>query len=70
MALIDNIPEPSDEQLRIFELWWVNHEHPGYRRIWSGGVDVTDQDPATWPQYWRDPAVYSRSRAGRGSRHG
>jgi hypothetical protein len=70
MAFIDDIPEPTDEELHIFEMWWVNHEHPGYRRIWANGVDVTDQDPATWPQYWRDPALYSRSRTGRSSRRG
>ena len=69
MALIDDIPEPTDEELYIFELWWANHEHPSYRRIRDGGVDITDQEPATWPEYWRDPAVHSRYRSGRSTRH-
>lgn len=25
---------------------------PGYTRVWSGGRDVTDEDPASWPWPW------------------
>jgi hypothetical protein len=74
MALIDDIPEPSDAEYREYLHWWELGpgvaNHPVHRRVWSDGVDVTDRDPMTWPALWRTPEIYRRSRAGRSSRMG
>lgn len=48
--------------------WWECGGHAPWRRVWNEGVDVTDQDSATWPAQWQ-PGWESRTRARR-SRHG
>jgi hypothetical protein len=30
--------------------------------VWRSGVDVTDEDPETWPLLWRKPKAYQRYR--------
>ena len=74
MALIDNIPEPTEHQYREYLNWWQlgpgAANHPVHRRVWANGVDVTDQDPSTWPALWRDVESHRGARAGRRSRMG
>jgi len=65
MAIIDEIPELTDREIAIDTRWWDCGMHPPTRRVWRDGVDVTDEDPSTWPALWQ-PGVTIRS--ARGSR--
>lgn len=35
---------------------------PPWTRVWDEGVDVTDQDPSTWPYPWNDEDAPRRHR--------
>ena len=39
----------------IVQLYLDNGMHPPWLRVWSDGVDVTDE-PELWPDLWKDPA--------------
>ena len=58
----DNDPTPADLA------FWDAGGHPPWKRVWRDGVDVTDQDPSTWPALWnigvRSPKAGRRARRG------
>jgi hypothetical protein len=62
MVTIDDDRDPTPDELR----WWDSGGHPPYKRVWRDGVDVTDEDPSTWPALWNPqlPAVTTQ-RSGR-----
>lgn len=68
MAIIDEIPEPTDYQLTVYTMWWDRGGHPPHRRVWDEGVDVTDNNPATWPALWQPGVEVRSSRGSRGAR--
>lgn len=63
----DEDPDPTAAE----ELWWSYGMHPPWKRVWREGVDVTDEDPSTWPAIWNPSMALPRSdRSSRSSRRG
>ena len=42
----------KDEFSAVEFAYWEAGMHPAWKRVWSGGVDVTDDFDA-WPALWR-----------------
>jgi hypothetical protein len=61
---MDDDPDPTPAE----ELWWSYGMHPPWKRVWHEGVDVTDQDPATWPKLWQPDVQIRSDRHSRGAR--
>jgi hypothetical protein len=40
---------PAFETDSVEALYRAHGQHAPWTRVWSGGRDVTDEDPATWP---------------------
>jgi hypothetical protein len=69
MVTISDDRDPTPDELA----WWLSLGpglHPAYKRVWNHGIDVTDEDPSTWPLLW-EVEFQSRVRARRsGTGHG
>lgn len=64
-AFEDLLPEDTSLTDLALRLYHDAGMHPAARRVWDEGRDVTDADPESWPQLWKDARVYDRSNTGR-----
>ncbi len=51
---------PRSDADPVMQMYRAAGMEPGWTRVWDDGIDVTDQDPATWPWPWNPDARQRR----------